>query len=455
MFWRVVFCAVSFLPLIVLITLVLHCFVEVPFSDQWWLVPQIDSAAAGRLRLSDLWHHANEHRLFFPQLIMVPMAVATGWNQWWEVAVNGLFSCCQFGVVAATVRHSRVMGGPVTAMLVPAASLVVFSAAAFENWMWSWQMPFFMVAACVALTCHFAVGAAEGGRRGAGSMAMAAVAATVATYSFGIGLAAWVGGFVTLAGSFHPIPCGESRESDRFRIRRLAAWAALAGVAAAGYMQGYSPPKWSSPQSSILEQPLRTLKFWLAVMGAPVDPTGTSPGAMTLGALGLGVYVTAAVAAWKGMLGPRRAMAPFVGWGAFAVSGCLLIAVGRANFMELIYAGATRYFTYSHFLWLSIVALLAGLIDVRSAAAPLRRVYRRAGLGIGLLVLVLLATASVRGRHGFAWMSERMARGRSALLDRTFSDDKTLFLIARDPRMVRDTWGPILVRRKLSVFREK
>jgi hypothetical protein len=50
---------------------VIHYGRNVPFMDQWELVPLLAADADGRLRFASLWAKHNEHRLLLPRLLMI------------------------------------------------------------------------------------------------------------------------------------------------------------------------------------------------------------------------------------------------------------------------------------------------------------------------------------------------------------------------------------------------
>ena len=62
--------------------------VDVPYWDQWRLVPLLAALDDGTMRVSDLWAIHNEHRVLFPRLVMLGLAQLSGWNTRWEMAAS-------------------------------------------------------------------------------------------------------------------------------------------------------------------------------------------------------------------------------------------------------------------------------------------------------------------------------------------------------------------------------
>ena len=67
-------------PLALLAILIFVFSENIPFWDQWELVPSIELMRSGDLSIGDLWEQHNEHRLFFPKIIMLSLAALTSWN---------------------------------------------------------------------------------------------------------------------------------------------------------------------------------------------------------------------------------------------------------------------------------------------------------------------------------------------------------------------------------------
>src|SRR5215208_7141850 len=80
--------AIACLPPLYLIIIILTNTVDVPFADQWALVPLLERSYRGTLSLHDLWAQHNEHRLLFPRLIMLALARLSAWNTHIEMLAN-------------------------------------------------------------------------------------------------------------------------------------------------------------------------------------------------------------------------------------------------------------------------------------------------------------------------------------------------------------------------------
>ena len=94
----------ALVPLAFLIWMVVQYAVAVPFWDQWELVPLLEKTYHGELTFHDLWAQHNEHRIFFPKIIMLVLARLTGWNIHFELAVNIVLALGIFGVLVRQVK---------------------------------------------------------------------------------------------------------------------------------------------------------------------------------------------------------------------------------------------------------------------------------------------------------------------------------------------------------------
>jgi hypothetical protein len=174
---------VSAWPAVSLARFIAPRIVDVPLWDQWQLVPVLDHYFNGTLRLGELWAQHNEHRLLFPRLIMLALAVASRWNIAWEIWTTYAFAV---GIFAVLSWHVWRASGTI-AWEAPLLALIVFSVAQDQNWLWGWQL-------CVPLSVLGVTGSLLllcatplGWRRVLGALA----AATVASYSFSNSILVW------------------------------------------------------------------------------------------------------------------------------------------------------------------------------------------------------------------------------------------------------------------------
>src|ERR1041384_6398064 len=82
------------LPAIWLGYLMFKYAVDVPFGDQWdGIAPLFAKMRSGTLGFSDFFAFHNEHRIFFPRLLIFSLAKLTNWNVRAEVALIWVLAC--------------------------------------------------------------------------------------------------------------------------------------------------------------------------------------------------------------------------------------------------------------------------------------------------------------------------------------------------------------------------
>src|SRR5271165_1991895 len=68
-------------PAIFILVLISKYCVDVPFWDEWdGIGSLVEKIAHGTLTLQDLFAQHNEHRIFFPRLIILPLVLLTHWD---------------------------------------------------------------------------------------------------------------------------------------------------------------------------------------------------------------------------------------------------------------------------------------------------------------------------------------------------------------------------------------
>lgn len=109
---------------------------DAPYWDQWWKIPLIVKSFDGTIALADYWTLINEHRVFFPSLITIPLARITHWNLAYELALTLLFGIAVFAVLCRAILttqnpEDRKQVWPI----IPLISLLMFSYSQHNIWM--------------------------------------------------------------------------------------------------------------------------------------------------------------------------------------------------------------------------------------------------------------------------------------------------------------------------------
>ena len=341
----------ALLPLVFLFWVIIRYAVDVPYRDQWELVPLLEKMVHGQLTFPDLWAQHNEHRILFPRFIMLALARATGWNTYYELAVNVLLA---FGIFTIFVHQAKMTGRKLGAAglgwAIPATSLIVFSISQYQNWLWGWQIQMFLnlfaAMGGIVLLAHETFTWKR--------FALSALLGVVALYSFANGILFWpIGLFILLV-----VTAGV-----RQRIAALIGWGLLSALALGSYFYHYQKPAEHPPLNLIFKTPGEYAAYVFKYIGGigAHDVGGTMPadGKVAL-IFGLGGTIALSWAGWMLMrkkLADCRTLLPYLGISLYSVASALVTGVGRLGFgsNQAIFS---RYSTMMVPFWVSLVFLL-------------------------------------------------------------------------------------------------
>ncbi|MCG3177219.1 MAG: hypothetical protein MOGMAGMI_02187 [Candidatus Omnitrophica bacterium] len=324
--------------------------VELPFWDEWQLVP----IAAHVERTGDirpiLTGAQKEHRKPIPNLIHAALAPATHGSVRTRTLINASVGVLLLACVLTVLRSSS------PAMVPPlcvAASWLLLSPSQYGNWLWGLQL-------CVYLSALFsilgwrAIVRGGGGRRIAEAMGWGAAA----TLSFGSGALYWPTALYL---------CW--RRADGRMAAGMAAGLLCAGVLA-GYDAGtgrYTPSHLSN------DWVMFVLNFIGSALGAGSAPWAA---AAVLG------YMVMELAAPRN---PDEKVADYMRTMILFALLCSLVAASLRVERSGSFGGlAPRYVTYSSLLWTGVVALM--LLRTRSMPSALRR----AGVYLAVAIIVFM-----------------------------------------------------------------
>lgn len=406
---------------------------DVVFWDQWELVPMYERWVQGTLTFADLYSQHNEHRLFFPRLIMLPLARVSGYDTRWEQYVGWLILVG--AGVALLVEHLRTFGRSNASLLrfVPVA-LMVFTLRQYDCLLWGWNIQIFLSLLGLVLAAIWLQRFEEAPRYGV----LAAAAGTVSMLSFASGLCVWPMGVVFLGWRAWLVRALPER---RAALGRLVVWTVVGALLAGLYLHGYVKPSGHPSTDWFLSHPGRALYFFFVVVGSPL--ASQPSGAAAVGAVMVALCLVLLVLAMRGAADLRSfslSLPLLLVAGAVAVQ----VTVGRAGFDTYEAGFASRYTTLT----------LLGAVGLYRAALSLKDERYRWGLGGAVVVLIGMGVfASYDGVHGHGKKTHRERTALRPILARYATEsDETLLRLYPDAGVVRER-GAVLERLGLSVFR--
>lgn len=356
----------ALLPAVGVLALIVLLGVNVPTTDQWGLPYLFEAYAEGGEWVAGIWALNNEHRVVFPKLVFLPLAFASGWNVKLEMVVSWVAATVGFLAVfgLALRTRGRSAGWLVFAAAVVASSLVYFSLVQHENWLWGFQLAFFLVQGAF-LVAVYALAREDWG---AGMrIGVAAALCVVASFSMVQGLFAWVVLLVQV------VAVGGS---VRERVIGTVVWLVMMALVVAAYFWDFVRPATSEDPNYALNHPVAAAWATFAVLGAqfgrtfggnPVLPAALA-GIIFVAAFGAGLVV----AAWRRV--EYRRVAPWLAVGIFGGLFCLAIGYGRAERGVDGLVTVSRYMTGPPLLVLAVIQLWRVVLE-GVGWAGWRRIY--------------------------------------------------------------------------------
>jgi hypothetical protein len=259
----------------------LHTFaLNVIFWDQWSDVYTVSHVSLSDLHVSlgNLWAQHGDHRIFFPNLIMIVVADLTHFNVVVEEYLSAIFLIAATGLFVLAHRRRA----PTTPLLYYCPLvLLLLTVNQVQNMLWGFQMAWYLVLLALAVTLYLL----DSPRLTTLVLVAALATAVVGSFSSLQGLMIWPAGLVLLL-------------LRRRRWPVLTAWVVGAVVTTALYFRHFQFNQVTSCNDSgwDLSHPAASVKFFFftlgSVIGAPTADRGLLTGmGLVLFALGLWVII--------------------------------------------------------------------------------------------------------------------------------------------------------------------
>jgi hypothetical protein len=338
-------------PALTIFILIFVYGVNVPFADQWDEVPPlIEKMHKGTLGLSDFFAQHNEHRLFFPRLIMLGLALLTRWNIKVELFTSWVLACiCAYNLW----RMSRVTGfsGSNTGFWsLFAANVLLFTPLQSENWLWGFQIGFFLPVAALTSLLWMVPSS-----RTSVAFPAAIVFSIIGNFSIASGFIFWLLALLLLL-----LPHG------RFDWQSRKSWLILFFLIFIGaqilYLRNYQKPAHHPDLLMAIRQLREAMDYILAYFGSAFAlGTAFSPinVAMMVGAslvILFGICVTYVLSCRKDHILVERSL-PWIALCLFSISTNILTTIGRMGF-GTTQALSSRYVIFSALMPIGLLFLM-------------------------------------------------------------------------------------------------
>ena len=384
----------SLIPILVGVFCIQTYGVDVIHADQWDLAVTLLQAKTSSLPPSEIFALHNEHRIVTSRIIALTLTrLFSPWNVKVDMMIGYAFSVLGYGLVAALIlKQSQLfkraavssknlhLGG----LSLVASSLLWFSPVQSENWLWGFQMPWFLVILCLVGAVFFLDVCLETATYWAFFPAIAAC--VIASFSLAHGLFVWA---ACLPMFLKP---GLKR---RIRASLGAVWLGSAMLTGLIYLTDYRRPEHHPSTHLVFERPDLAIDFFLNQIGGAFGKVELST--VVLGLLMIAAYAIGVICCFKGSKCLQAHCLPWLSIGLFAIIFALITTAGRLGLGSDV-ALVSRYTTVS----LLLPVCLINLSRIFLAAQKQLREYKLYTVGLLLLAGFLFSSFITGYEQGLA-----------------------------------------------------
>ncbi len=311
-------------------------YIDIPFWDEWLLLPLLWQQAHGGVSLSALLTPHNEHIPLVPRIALLALAQASGWNLWYECVANIVTGAAILAALVLVVRR-RSRPAVERHALYATLAVVTFSLNQWENWIWGWQLAVFLNAAALAWALVLLTASPNAVR-----LLLASGCGLVATFSFGNGLLFWPATLPLVWARWRQRPAG------------LVYWCLVAAAATWVYLSRLDLSVLIGVERRALDAG-QMLDVTLRTLGSAL--TGHLDGSRLVAVVGAAGLLLAVVTSARHLRRPDW-RAETLAWTALLLYGigtALLVALGRT--IPPHEAIPPRYLTFINLFWIAVVVL--------------------------------------------------------------------------------------------------
>jgi hypothetical protein len=412
-----------FLQLIFTFFFVYKFGITIPFRDQWELVPLLEKMHNNTLTLADLWSQHNEHRIIFPQILMLLLARLSNWNIFLELCTNIALATFTLLFLLSILRNTLEIVSPWLKIF---TSLMVFSMVQHENWSWGWQIQFFLS----VLGSVIAIWAANKWQGRASGLIIIILAAVLSSYSFNTGLLTWPAVLVVML------------LQKKWKRKHIIILILVCIATVLLYYHKYTKPTYHPPILFFLGHPLVFIRYILTYLGAPLAYLGSPFGwtdsfAPVMALIILALTLLAIFNIWRFDRQKLSVLAPWLAMASYACLAACATGVGRAGF-GWQQAFESRYTTISTLLPLSTAVLLCHSIRLNLTMNK-KRLLRNLFFMVTIIYMFLISYVSSyhRGLEVLKSKSTYVNTSAFCLTYPQLANEDFLKILYPDPNIIR------------------
>jgi hypothetical protein len=416
--------AAILIPIVLLGGLILTKAVNTVFWDEWEQVSIFQHINGGHLYFNDFWRQHNEHRILFPTIGLVIIEKLTHWNVIIECLANFAVAIVSYFVLLNTLRTTSKTSKlpPVLLLLL---GLIWFSPVQVENWLWGWQLEWFMSVLGVVLV---GTGLSRVKKSVLSRWALTGLLAggILAQYSLGNGTLVWP---IAIACLIY----------QRLRIRQLALVAGTALVTTALYYWHYVTPVGAPSRGLAIHEPVGYAKFVLLYLGRPLSYLHQP--AMLLGFILVSAFLLLSVYLFIREKARFNRSIPWIFLGLYAIATAMVTGLARLGF-GVAEGSTSRYTTISLLLLISTVVLYWQNKAVLRGLVP-EQLYKSAATGAVFMVFAFVLANAYWGVHAFNTQHRLL----------TYLKTCTSQLVPSDECLVKTYPDPVLGRERVEYLK--
>ncbi len=325
-----------FAPIVVAGLLIIFKTVNTPNLDQWELVPMFQHLRAGHFIWHDVWQQHNEHRILIPNIILLASAFLTHWNVIVECFISLAAASASFWLLLKLLKNTAKDLEQTLPIFLPALlSLIWFSPVQVENWLWGWQLEWFLNVFGAVIVAYALSRPKDSTQK---QLGLIIVGGLLAQFSLGNGTLLWP--LVVIALVYR-----------RLSPAKYLPAVAIGGLATTAYFWHYTTATYVS-KTLIFKEPVIFIKYVLIYLGRPL--TFLRTGALVTGAFLLITFIGLNTFLFLRRKQTFNKLLPFTALGTYALGSSVITAISRMG-LGLSQAYSSRYTTISMLLPISLI----------------------------------------------------------------------------------------------------
>lgn len=400
--------------------------VNIIFWDQFELVPLIEKLYNGTLSINDLFSQHNEHRIFFPKIIMLLLVKITMYNTIIEMYISWIFAVSTLLIIFRLYIQNFGSSESMIWKFAPIA-WIIFSFRQFENILWGWQLQIYLSLLGFVSSIYLLDKSKKIDKSFVGSI----LCGIISTFSFFNGLFVWPIGIIFII-------C--SKRDNRKVLAKIWTifWIIIWGI----YFYGWTRPSYHPSPLSIFKDIFTSLSFFIMNIGSPFASD-------RINAFGIGILLfilfifVILLTIYKKLIYENMVWISFI---LFSLMSSIVITIGRVG-LGLDMALSSRYVTLTS---LGIIGLYMMIINFKKNINNSQNYNILYGIILSM-ILIGLFSGYVSGVITGNDLLVSRKNNVESLINYKLTEDENLKKIYPNPDIARER-AKILDKYRLNVF---